>query len=536
MDAAHDKLYGRIADLLAQEAQKRNGNLVEFPAEVLQVARQILLAAEKREVYPRISCDTTLIPLLYDTIYNKSHPTKELRSFIWFHLNRLLKAGNTDWLKSYWEWASQYYRTMRYNGSYDEIERNEFHEMHLFFAAMVLRNGNKELMEHIMSFQDTLPDPPPLLLYRISEIIQTLLDFDKLRNWPFRLVKNYQMYFFANDVNADHNIFRVLCDYLAFSLLNIVNKQDCNSYTINEYLIDKKIPIERLKKERETLEWFRSIVMIDISKINCEHFSRKQAEAARTLLLGLVKEYDKRIESIKEHDNIDPDKLDALKKEIIVECERMALPLQRKKMDGEDVEQLKFIVSDTAQAAPGQMLEHYSTSSVNFTEVLVAYLLHQFYARLASLFILNGAVATYLIQYNDLGEALRRMHFNKDEYVLLNNGISLWGQDLGCIKREEIIAIGSGSNNLFIIKKDDCPTYLYGTLTDMRQIDKQYEAIDESKGLFWKEPTDNLMVHIAQPYVLYNRRHMRFLKINITYDRALGDCSLHKLKDISEIL
>ena len=33
----------------------------------------------------------------------------------------------------------------------------------------------------------------------------------------------------------------------------------------------------------------------------------------------------------KEHDNIDPDKLDALKKEIIVECERMALPLQRKK-------------------------------------------------------------------------------------------------------------------------------------------------------------------------------------------------------------
>ena len=89
------------------------------------------------------------------------------------------------------------------------------------------------------------------------------------------------------------------------------------------------------------MEWFRSIVMIDISKINCEHFSRKQAEAARTLLLGLVKEYDKRVESIKEHDNIDPDKLDALKKEIIVECERMALPLQRKKMDGEDVEQIE---------------------------------------------------------------------------------------------------------------------------------------------------------------------------------------------------
>ena len=76
MDAAHDKLYGRIADLLAQEAQKRNGNLVEFPAEVLQVARQILLAAEKREVYPRIFCDTTLIPLLYLSLIHISEPTR----------------------------------------------------------------------------------------------------------------------------------------------------------------------------------------------------------------------------------------------------------------------------------------------------------------------------------------------------------------------------------------------------------------------------------------------------------------------------
>ena len=49
------------------------------------------------------------------------------------------------------------------------------------------------------------------------------------------------------------------------------------------------------------------------------------------------------------------------------------IAIAKEEMDGEDVEQLKFIVSDTAQAAPGQMLEHYSTSSVNFTEVLVAY-------------------------------------------------------------------------------------------------------------------------------------------------------------------
>ena len=77
MDAAHDKLYGRIADLLAQEAQKRNGNLVEFPAEVLQVARQILLAAEKRRcileyLVTQLSFHYYMIPYIIKAIQQKN--------------------------------------------------------------------------------------------------------------------------------------------------------------------------------------------------------------------------------------------------------------------------------------------------------------------------------------------------------------------------------------------------------------------------------------------------------------------------------
>ena len=29
---------------------------------------------------------------------------------------------------------------------------------------------------------------------------------------------------------------------------------------------------------------------------------------------------------------------------------------------------------------------------------------------------------------------------------------------------------------------------------------------------------------------------MRYIKINITYDRAIGDCDLYKLKNLREIL
>ncbi len=150
---AKDKLYGRIADILIKEAQKRKGELVDFPGEVIEILRKVLNAAEKKQMYPRTSVDTTPISLLYDAVYNKTHIAKDLRKFIWYHLNRLLQAGNTDWLKSYWVWATQFYRMMCYDGSYNESERKGFFEMHTFFAAMVLRSNNKELMNHIMSFR-----------------------------------------------------------------------------------------------------------------------------------------------------------------------------------------------------------------------------------------------------------------------------------------------------------------------------------------------------------------------------------------------
>ena len=77
MDTAHDKLYGRIADLLAQEAQKRNGNLVEFPAEVLQVARQILLAEKRGRcileyLVTQLSFHYYMIPYIIKAIQQKN--------------------------------------------------------------------------------------------------------------------------------------------------------------------------------------------------------------------------------------------------------------------------------------------------------------------------------------------------------------------------------------------------------------------------------------------------------------------------------
>lgn len=496
-------------------------------------------------MYPRTSVETTLIPLLYDTIYNKTHASKELRKFIWLHLNRLLRAGNTDWLKSYWEWSSQFYRTMRYDSNYNETERKDFFEMHSFFAAMVLRSNHMELMNFIMTFQNASPEPPCLLLQNSTEIIKMLFYFDRLRNWPFRLAELYQMLFFANDVNADHNIYRVLCDYLAFSLVyQEANKEKYICF--GEYHIDDGLSKEELEHDKSVLEWFRETVLTDVRKKHGRFFRKEAFNATNSFLLQIIHLYNQRIATISKDDDISQDKLQTMKEELIAENKKITLPLLKKEMDGDDVKTMPFKATAALQASPGQLLEHHNISSVNFAETLIIYLRHQFYARLASLFLLNGSVRTYLIQYKDLQEALRRMYFNKDEHTLLNNGVSLWNYDLGCIKDEDIIKIGSGNNSLFIVRKKDCPTYIHGTLkclnsninSEDANIPNVYTMLDAENGLYWKGPTkaNNLLVDVAQPFILYNRRHMRYVKINITYDRAIGDCDLHKLKDLREIL
>lgn len=545
-DAAHDKLYKRIAELLLQEAQKRNGNLVEFPAEVLQVARLILFAAEKKEVYPRTSCDTTIISLLYDAIYNKCHATKKLRSFIWLHLNRLLNVANTDWLKSYWVWASQFYRTMRYNSSYNESEWNLFYEMHLFFAAMVLRRGQMNLIEYILNYQDSSPEPPSLLLYKTSEIIRMLQKFDNLRDCPFGLAQLYPMYFLANDVNVDHKIYRVLCDYLALSYLNIVaNGYRYASYGPDEYIINDTLSKEALEREMKTLEWFKDDIVAGLKGKMAWLFEDKVFDDVNTKIDNLIDKYVGQIENIDITDKISNEKLQIMKDDICAENRRIRLSVLQKVMAGEAVEEMRFTGRAVLQASPGQLLEHHSIPNVNFAETLIAYLRHQFYAKLAMQFIINGSIKTHLIQYSDLRIALEKIKFDKTKHALLNDGVPLQNYDLGYINNEEIINIHGGNRNtsLYILKKEDCPTYMYETFEELQarmghEATSGFVALDAANGLYWREPTkeNKLTVDIIQPYIMYNRRHTRFIKINVTYNRALGECDFHKLKDLGEIL
>lgn len=531
---SRDRLYESMTKILVGVARRQDGSITELPNEVFQIISQILSAAENQRQYPRTASDTTPISLLYDAIYNKVHPTEELRTFIWRHLNMMLKAGNTEWLKSYWEWATQYYRSMYFDNSFKNEERFGFLELHLFFAAMAFRCKNRALIKHIMTYRDSSFETACMLTTNFKYAIENILKYDEQSRWPFRLVKPYQMYFISNDINADRNIFRVLCDYYAFSLLCMEKQNGLEVFKNDSYEITEDMSKETLEHNIQVIGWFREGVLQSVYNANRKVFTKEQYGAVDAKLVKTIEVHTRKIDEIKNNDNISQEKLKAMQDELIAINKKSKLPLIKKKMEGQDVELMEFVANVKAEASPGQLMEHQHINSVNFSDVLIAYLRNQFYRRLSSIFLLNGSVKTYLIQYKDICQALKHIGFNEGKYVLLNNGVSLWKYDLGDSMKSDIIAIGSGNNNLFVVKREDCPTYMYGDIKN----GAGYQELDKDNGLYWIEPTkeNGLTVQVEQPFIIYNRRHTRYIKINITYDRALGDCDLQKLKEIKYYL
>ena len=552
---ARDKLYKGMYECIKQDGGNRNDRIVVFPENVLKALGMILFAAEKKQKYPHTSIETTPISFLYDIIYNKVHLTKELRIFIWSHLARLLWVGNTDWLKSYWEWASQYYRTMYYNIKFDEQERKDFFEMHIFFAAMVLRSNNKELMEYIMTNQDASPESPCLLLHSLKKIVDNLLYYDNQRFIPFRLTELYPMEFFANDVNTDDKIFRVLCDYLALLQLNLIAYG--NKFTYNNggtWTPKTDCTIEELEHDKNILIWFKDTVLANICKKLGKYYTKEQNEKAFAQLVQIIELYTRQIFGVKKKDcekvleakknNCNSEvNLQAISVYIIDENKERVLPFFYGKKDGHDVEYLSFNTKVVIESSQWQLVEQNSSLSIAFAESLVAKLRYQFYVNFASLFLLNSPRRTFLIQYKDVRKALEKLNFSNDKHILFNYAGSFLKNELN---DENIIDLLNNKNCFFIMKKENYPTYTYGTLDylNSREInsinngDIKYTKLDAANGLYWKESTkkDKLLIDVVQPYILYFTKLFKYIKINITYDQAIGDCSLHELKNLKEYL
>lgn len=540
---ARDKIYENIAKYISDFAKEHPEKPLNFQGELKLVVERILSASTDVDKYPQTSREMALVSFIYDAVYFKLPVSDELSCLIWRTLNSMVRYRNSVWLQSYWEQALQYATFIRHNPNRPEYLKG-FKQFHLFYGALLFGAGYEDMLRYMLTFRVSTPEPSLLLPATENDIIEAILEADQLSRTPFKLSQQYSMFFLPLDVKSDDRIYSVYADYLSLCLMLL--PFNSSPYGEVKYSIPNDVTKEYLTHIHQVLTFFLN--RYDNAQADFARFIQKGqsfeklSEQGRVILTKIMSDCEDKIKDIEGHDEIDPQKIEALKSRLIETYKKahFAFRGEDKRTDWDKIESalcVRYTVS------PGQVMKHQSIYPINFEDIIVSSLHHQIYAHIARIFLFNKPVASFLIQYDDLLEALNRLWAN-ESYVMLNNGINLWNYGMGRnlkhkieYKEEgqffngmKIQPIGSGNEELFILNSKDLP---YFTVSDVAP-KNGFTQLDEKNKLYWIEPSqeNHLFLAVCQPILIHQPKVLKYIRITICYDKAKGDCSLSQVSDI----
>lgn len=543
---ARDKIYENIVAYLSVCAQKKPKEPLQFQGELRWVVEKILSSSSEMEKYPQISKEITLVGYMYDALYFKLPISEEIYHLQWRTLNEMVRNRNTYWLQAYWEEALQYASKMRMEYNRRE-ELNKFKQFHLFYGSLLLGAGFDDMLHYILTYRGTYPNSSLLLPSTEKEIIEELLKVEELLSTPFVLASNFPMYFLPLDVISDERIYSTYMDYMVFSLLLLPLNH--SPYGNGEFSLDGKEKKEEIADVRRIVLLFSKRYTGNVSaykKFVPKGCFGTLSKKGKAIIEGIISECDTKLQEIEDNDDVDPEKLNDLKSKLIKTYEKSQFPFRKDccKDDWDTVESTLYV---QATVPPGHIMKYHQGRSLNFEETIISAMRHQTSANMARLFLFNKPVATFLIQYRDLLKALDQLQVN-DAYVMLSNGVNLWNYGIGSnseLKIEadengmrfrgmEILPIGSGNHELFILNRKDLPYFTVNS----SEPKNGFSLLDGENKLYWIEPTkeNKLSMTLCQPILFHQPHVFRFIKFTVSYDTAKGEYNLKGVRDIRKYM
>lgn len=455
-------------------------------------------------------------------------------------LNRMVRVRNNIWLQSYWDVALQYTTFMKNHGM-EKQNLERFKQLHLFYGALLLGAGYDDMLCYILTFRNATPEPSPLLPSTEKDIFGSLIEADRLRSKPFGLSNEYPMFFLPLDVRSDERIYCAFVDYLALTLFLL--RQNQSYYGEQNFQIPRNLDKEDLEYIYKLISSYKShyekkasgfVQYLPDAGVYDEYF-----ENGKQIIDKVLVDYKKELDELEKIDEIDSDKVEGLKQSLISTYSKAKFPFRADTSKHSDWETLKATLRIQVTVSSGQVMKRQHLASMNFEDVVVDIMLHQVYANVARIFLLNKPGASYYIQYRDILEAFDKLNVD-DTYILLSNGVNLWGYGRGRksktnieYKEEgmsyngmEIKRIGSGNEELFIMKKESLP---YFTVGDSEEKDG-LELIDSEHKLYWIKPTleNRLSMTLYQTIDFHIPVPLKYIRLNISYDTAKGEFDLKK--------
>lgn len=490
--------------------------------------------------------NTDVISVLYNQ-YNDFPVTEQVYSLIWQWIYRMVDAGNDNWIKQYWNIAHQYYM-FKLEKKKDWAERERFCEFHVMACTLLFYKKRYIPLIHSLTFTNTLPPQYPLIPNTIDNIIH-VYEILSNKNQTFYLEK-YQMDEVIGGANEGDKVEGLLVDYFALLLIR--------SVYLKKYDALYSYPIELSETEADSIENINyKIRLIDNLKNHLVCLPNKAIKACllktkwktdALMLLGQYKEkFTKKCEELKGNAPISEEKRKNIKNSLIQATLSFNLPMmandnKNKNWNNADCE--KHIFSQQIILDESLIIDGYENIDSNLTKIIsnLHFQMQKFY-RYQLLF--SSAYKSQVIPYYDLEKVLKKLSLSS-EYTLLLMGVShsIFDEIEGFTFKDKkyfyensrIYEMPSNIPYIFVMRNDNVPYCSYREIPQEEL--KGEKEIDANTHLYSNIDTltkDNLTLSVKQCISVSVPKHLRYLRLQISYQLKSDDMLVSKIESINNI-
>lgn len=549
-----------IADQLILELREHNYDINPAPfdidnpstfnsslsADINRAIERLVNIIKNRNYDSFYTSDVTVVSLFYNLI--EQHTLSQgIRDMIWRMVSDVTLSNNKEWVMEYWSIADGYARSLKYNcTSFEEANPSyadymKIKEFHAAIGGMLIKYGKEKWLSDILFFTNSQPASYPLLSNTFSDILDMLEQFEKKLRYPYlwTIQVHYQMQGTRKGVNTDADIVRYIEQFIAIEFLRLWHIDYNGEYSDPKGMLQAGKNAEDNEKYLNLLERLQWSVneVFDKNLNNTLHFNRPTKNEATQFINDNVQICKERLKGISDNPEIDDDKRKAIinsVKDAAKEWRDNEVAIINNRFN-----EVKHFVRTMPHKFPKEyILKNYALFYDSLGTSVVEGLKANFNSVLPSFFMICQATETYRIDYEHIGDALRRLGlndsfavlclgFNKSSFFTLNKKSlpeAICNDDVWTFNGARFYELwGSGESSLIIIHKDDIPVCEVvkndnddvDLITDSMPIYSNIRKIDENTymNVFYRifidvhYPTDMKFIRITIPNIYSENKY-----------------------------
>lgn len=441
---------------------------------------------------------------LFETTDKDVFPSDGYRC-IWYNLIKFEQYGKIDWIKAYWEFAVSYAQFSLQDFTVSNADNDflfKFKEFHHMYCAYLLSRGRYELVEHLLSYSNTIPYSNTLVVRNWREALVHLIEFEK----PLYFDGNYS--FYLNNGVKDEGIGRCWLIILYLTCL-VKQNEDAEFYLYdNIYLLRSyKLLLANIHSLIENSKYWKSIIENNDYK-RVFNLSPSDSHKISSTIQSFYERINKKIDEIERKQPIDNNSVNEFKVKVRTLIGKyLSLNHVPILVNAENIKSLYSFVPITENRVPKDMfLSEPSMAYVNFEESYTHMVCSNIAAIYRSQFILNSPVKTYLIDYDELTEALDKLDF-VNGFCVLCMGVSRDKIKNKHIGNSDIYSLPSQESCVIVMKNDDLPQMMLKS--DLVDID--IAEIKDEKDCIIKGCVSYFYPDTTVRYVKLNLAHLTYV-------------------------